>query len=356
LSSQAVLQLLNGNFHTTTVALAMRDSEFYDSLINDLPDSIIICNHEFKVLTTNKTTNLIYGRNDLIGTDIRDFFRNNLFDPQAIKITDNKESTEYTATNPLKVTYMNGNEVLHLNLSSSSIGTNYVYVTRNVTQLFNYNKLIQDERAKSDSLLSSILPASLVTRVQSGEKNISFAVQNASVIFMDIVSFTPWCASNTAANVMTTLSTIFRENDNILNKLPTMSKIKCIGDCYMAAGGIFDEVNNPSQHAKEVVEFGCEAIKKIREIDELLHENLQIRVGVNSGGPIVAGVLGTEKPTFEILGPPINIAQQMEHFGVPMQVHISRTVYELIYGNNFDIKERGNSTEKSKQKASNPVK
>jgi class 3 adenylate cyclase len=64
-------------------------------------------------------------------------------------------------------------------------------------------------------------------------------------------------------------------------------------------------------------------------------------VGVNTGGPIVVGVLGIGKPTFEILGPAINMAQQMEHHGVPMHVHVSRAVYELVYGEAFHIKERG---------------
>lgn len=109
----------------------------------------------------------------------------------------------------------------------------------------------------------------------------------------------------------------------------------------MAAGGVFSEVNVPAEHSKEVVSFGLGAIDAIREINEELSENLQIRVGVNTGGPIVAGVLGIGKPTFEILGPAINMAQQMEHHGVPMQVHVSRAVYELIYGDTFVVKERG---------------
>lgn len=109
----------------------------------------------------------------------------------------------------------------------------------------------------------------------------------------------------------------------------------------MAAGGIFSEINQPSQHAREMVEFGLEAIKAVGRVNEERGESLRIRVGVNTGGPIVAGVLGTEKPTFEILGPAINMAQQMEHNGVPMHVHISRSVYELVYGGNFVIKERG---------------
>jgi class 3 adenylate cyclase len=111
----------------------------------------------------------------------------------------------------------------------------------------------------------------------------------------------------------------------------------------MAAGGVFSEVNQPSEHAKQVVSFGLDAIQALVNLNAELHENLQIRVGVNTGGPIVAGVLGggVGKPTFEILGPSINLAQQMEHHGVPMQVHVSRAVYELIYGDQFIVKERG---------------
>lgn len=65
------------------------------------------------------------------------------------------------------------------------------------------------------------------------------------------------------------------------------------------------------------------AIDNVKQLNQEKNEQLQIRVGINTGGPIVAGVLGTEKPTFEILGPAINMAQQMEHHGVPMKVHIS---------------------------------
>ena len=235
----------------------------------------------------------------------------------------------------------NNGESIFIHFKPTTVSGNIIIFGHDITLRVNHQKLIQDEKKKSDKLLSSILPPSLVPRVQSGEKNISFSVQSATVVFMDIVSFTPWCGSNTAQYVMSTLNTIFKEFDTLVSQHPTMTRIKCIGDCYMAAGGIFDDVNNPSAHAKEVVDFGCEAIKKILEIDEILKEKLRIRVGINSGGPLVAGVLGTEKPTFEILGPTINMAQQMEHNGVPMEVHISRPVYELIYGGSFTIKERG---------------
>jgi hypothetical protein len=70
-----------------------------------------------------------------------------------------------------------------------------VLTARDATQTVRYNTLIAEERGKSDALLASILPPSLVKRVQDGEKNISFAVQSASISFIDIVEFTPWCGS-----------------------------------------------------------------------------------------------------------------------------------------------------------------
>jgi class 3 adenylate cyclase len=162
-------------------------------------------------------------------------------------------------------------------------------------------------------------------------------------VFIDIVSFTPWCGSSQADKVMTTLNNMFKRFDTNCNTYATMTRIKCIGDCYMAAGGVFDEVNQPAEHAKQVVSFGLDCLTSIRDMNAELGERLEIRVGVNTGGPIVAGVLGggAGKPTFEILGPAINMAQQMEHHGVPMAVHISRAVYELIYGDTFIVKERG---------------
>jgi class 3 adenylate cyclase len=228
-----------------------------------------------------------------------------------------------------------------IKVQPASVAQHFIFTIRDVTQQVLYHALIKEERAKSDAMLASILPANLVPRVQAGESNISFAVQSASVSFMDIVEFTPWCAANTASTVMTSLNALYRDFDALCLSKATMTKIKCIGDCYMAAGGIFSELNQPAVHAKEMVEFGLGSIAAVIKVNGEIGQSLRIRVGINTGGPLVAGVLGTEKPTFEILVPVINMAQQMEHEGVPMLVHISRATYELVYGGNFMIKERG---------------
>ncbi|OHT13831.1 Adenylate and Guanylate cyclase catalytic domain containing protein [Tritrichomonas foetus] len=340
LSNANAVSLLSGNFKQTTSDFTTRDSDFYDNLVEEMPDSMIILKVDGTVVTANKSTERIYGINkeEIIGNHITNF------------------GERFTNTNPFKEVFEGvekktfersdlsvkvGDDERFIEMQFVVMAEWLFTVSRDITQKVMYDKLIQEEKTKSDKLLSSILPPRLVPRVAAGEKDISFAVQSVTIVFMDIVSFTPWCGSLPAATVMKTLNMLFKEFDALTQIHSTMTKIKCIGDCYMAAGGIFMEVNQPAVHAKDVVEFGLDAIQAVLDLDEKINESLRIRVGINTGGPIVAGVLGTEKPTFEILGPTINMAQQMEHHGVPMKVHISRAVYELIYGGNFKIQERG---------------
>jgi class 3 adenylate cyclase len=334
-----VMTVLGGDFSTRRRDETAKTSDFFRSVVMQMPDAILtVATETMTIVSANAAADRTFGEG-LVGQNITDFltksFQGNV---EAIaKTLDAKGATE-------ELMYQKGTESsLNIETTVLPMGDTTVYIFRDVTTIVRYNTLIQFERSKSDSMLRSILPPSLVPRVQAGEKNISFAVSSASIVFLDIVSFTPWCGSNPADRVMMTLNNLFRRLDVCCNSYSTMTRIKCIGDCYMAAGGVFSEVNQPVEHAKQVVSFGLDSIHSVVELNVELHENLQIRVGVNTGGPIVAGVLGggVGKPTFEILGPSINMAQQMEHHGVPMQVHVSRAVYELIYGDQFIVKERG---------------
>ena len=334
-----IMDVLSGDFGSRTREGLMKHTEFFDSVVKSIPDSVIVVNDRGIVETMNRATERIYGlkKEEFIGTNAREFYSSSKFSSgtEAIFDPDVKQlNVEYKMTDQ---------DYAYLDLKLLEIPKSYstIIISRDQTQNVSYNALIAAEKEKSDKLLQSILPPLLIPRVQNGEENISFSVQSASISFMDIVEFTPWCAANSAQVIMSTLNLMFREFDFSLATHSSLTKIKCIGDCYVAAGGIFVEVNQPAVHAKEMVEFGLEAINNVRKINKIQNMTLRIRVGVNTGGPIVAGVLGIDKPTFEILGPAINMAQQMEHHGVPMEVHISRSTYELIYSGSFNVKERG---------------
>jgi class 3 adenylate cyclase len=338
ISTPRVMAVLSGDFGSHRRDEAGRSANFFHSVVNTLPDAVVVVATDTNmVIFKNESCDRVFGADVPTGS-IADFFETRFQGH-----TENLIKERDKCGNVMATFVKDQSTNINLEVNVMIMGDTVVYNFRDVTQRVRYNTLIQFERSRSDQMLKSILPPSLVPRVQAGEKNISFAVSSASIVFIDIVSFTPWCGSSNADKVMTTLNNMFKRFDANCNKYTTMTRIKCIGDCYMAAGGVFDQVNQPSEHAKEVVSFGLDCLDSMGELNAELGEKLQIRVGVNTGGPIVAGVLGggVGKPTFEILGPAINLAQQMEHHGVPMAVHVSRSVYEYIYGDTFVVKERG---------------
>jgi len=342
-SSSKVQAILSNNFSSYKGDTSLHDEEYFTHIVEKLTDACIWADQDGKITYVNQAFQRIFGisNDEIIGVLATDFFNDPRFKGTIQCNHDSKVKTDS------HVQYITDKGTTYLQVSMTQIKEILIITCIDETQRINYNTLIEEESNKSDILLSSILPPTLVKRVKDGETNISFSVQSASIIFLDIISFTPWCSSNTASYVMMVLNRLYKEFDSVIHNYPSLTKVKCIGDCYMAAGGIFTEINQPSQHAKESVEFGLAAIQTVIMLDKELNEKLQIRIGINTGGPIVAGVLGSGKPTFEILGPAINLAQQMEHHGIPMKVHISRHVYELIYGGPFNIKEKGETEVKN---------
>jgi class 3 adenylate cyclase len=283
----------------------------------------------------NESAAKLFGREELPGLDLRELVSREVFQEGEL-------GQPFThATMSLVGMHQADGSSLWYEIASTIHGDRLVMTFRDMTQSVRYDTLIAEERDRSEQLLKSILPPSLVPRVQAGESDISFSVQSASFSFIDIVEFTPWCGKTPAATVMKILNTLFNFFDEEIASRPVLMREKCIGDCYVTAGGIFAESDAPMVHAKEMVSFGLAAIQALQRLNVLFEETLRCRVGVNTGGPLVAGVLGGAKPTFEILGPAINLAQQMEHHGVPMNVHVSRSVYELIYGDAFEVREKG---------------
>jgi class 3 adenylate cyclase len=127
-----------------------------------------------------------------------------------------------------------------------------------------------------------------------------------------------------------------------------ITKIKLIGDIYMAAGGLFHPNEEPQKHASQIVQFGLECIQAVEEVNDLLNIHLQVRVGVNSDGPLIAGVLGTDKPVFDIIGDTINVAARLQSTGIPGNVQISETTYDLLKEMEFIIEYRGEVALKGK--------
>lgn len=238
-------------------------------------------------------------------------------------------------------------------------GDSFVAAIRDETDLFEQQEEAEKAKKQSEGLLYQILPRDIVIRLNQGEKDISFEVPSASIMFIDIVKFSEFSANLTPSEIMGTLSLLFGQFDESLTKYPLITKIKLIGDVYMCAAGLFTPDIQPQAHADQLTRFGLEALSTVDETNIKMTANLSVRVGMNTGGPLIAGVLGTDKPVFDIIGDPINIASRLQSTDIPGRIQISQSVYDLIKDMEFNIDPRGEIFLKGKGKTNafivNPI-
>lgn len=226
----------------------------------------------------------------------------------------------------------------------------FAVILRDQTDLVDQKLRAEEAKAKSEQLLYQILPRDVVVQLNKGEKNISFVVPSATIIFIDINRFSEYSSNLTPTDIMSNLSYYFAVIDKIASKYEMVQKIKLIGDIYMAATGLFHPEASPESHAEQTVLFALEVISALDEINLRLSANLQIRIGINTGGPIIAGVLGTDKPVFDIIGDPINVAARLQSTSDVNKVHISQATESILTNMNFEITKRGETFLKGKGK------
>lgn len=195
-------------------------------------------------------------------------------------------------------------------------------------------KLIQ-EQEKAELLLLNILPAQISDRLKSGEDRCADRHASVSILFADLVGFTKLSQGMTASQLVDMLHGLFSDFDEKVNQLG-LEKIKTIGDCYMLVGGL---PNPREDHATAVVTMGLHMLDVMQKFNALNNTDLSMRIGVHSG-PVVAGVIGKHKFTYDLWGNSVNIASRMESSGSPGRVHISSQTSELL-DDNFTLESRG---------------
>jgi adenylate cyclase len=181
------------------------------------------------------------------------------------------------------------------------------------------------EQAKAESLLLNILPRSIADKLKAEPQRIADQFSSASILFADVVDFTPLSERLPPAEVVGLLDRLFSHFD-VLAERYGLEKIKTIGDCYMVAAGV------PSprpDHARALALTALDMVAAMRSVDEVRHLGLELRIGINSG-PVVAGVIGRKRFLYDLWGDAVNTASRMESHGTPGRIQITRATKELL--------------------------
>ncbi|HPH25510.1 MAG TPA: adenylate/guanylate cyclase domain-containing protein, partial [Pseudomonadota bacterium] len=184
-------------------------------------------------------------------------------------------------------------------------------------------RALRSEQERSEQLLHSILPRAISDRLKAAPGAIADGFEDVTVLFADLVGFTQMSSLVSPAHVVALLNQVFSRFDALSEKYG-LEKIKTIGDAYMVAGGI----PLPHPHHTEVVcNMALEMIQVVADIAQLEQRELAVRIGINAG-PVVAGIIGTRKFSYDLWGDTVNIASRMESHGLPAHIQVTQAVHD----------------------------
>jgi class 3 adenylate cyclase len=187
------------------------------------------------------------------------------------------------------------------------------------------HRLLLAEQERSEGLLLNVLPAPIADRLKQGEQVIADRFPEVTVLFADLVDFTASSDRSSPERVVRVLADLFTAFDRLAAR-HGLEKIKTVGDAYMVAGGL--PVARPD-HAEAVAEMALAVREEAGRHRDPAGRPLQVRIGIDSG-PVVAGVIGTAKFSYDLWGDTVNTASRMESQGVAGCIQVTDRAYRRL--------------------------
>lgn len=198
-------------------------------------------------------------------------------------------------------------------------------IFRDITQRLETEAALRHQREQSERLLLNILPSPIADRLKEQPGTIADNLAEVTVMFADIVGFTELSAKSSPTEMVELLNVIFSEFDQLAD-LHKLEKIKTIGDAYMVVGGL---PNPQINHAQAIAEMALDMQSTIADFCDQTGKDLSIRIGINTG-PVVAGVIGIKKFTYDLWGDTVNTASRMESHGVAGKNQLTDSTYQRL--------------------------
>ena len=196
-------------------------------------------------------------------------------------------------------------------------------------------RLLQAEQERSEALLLNVLPAPIAARLKQGEGVIADRFPEVTVLFADLVDFTASSDRSSPERVVQVLAGLFTDFDRLAAD-HGLEKIKTIGDAYMVVGGLPEP---RPDHAEAVAEMALAMREEAGRHLDPAGRPLQVRIGIDSG-PVVAGVIGTAKFSYDLWGDTVNMASRMESTGVPGCIQVTERTCRRLRGR-YRLERRG---------------
>jgi class 3 adenylate cyclase len=178
---------------------------------------------------------------------------------------------------------------------------------------------LRAERARAEGLLLNVLPATVASELKRHGTTQALRFDEVSVLFADIVGFTPMSVEMAPEEMVAELNRVFSFFDSLVDRY-ACEKIRTVGDNYMVACGV---PTPRREHADAAARIA------LAMIEHSEGGRFRFRIGINSG-PVVAGVIGRRKFQYDVWGDTVNTASRMESHGVPGKIQITETTRHLL--------------------------
>jgi class 3 adenylate cyclase len=198
-----------------------------------------------------------------------------------------------------------------------------------------YLTIIKTEREKTEHLLLQILPAPIAERLKQGETIIADSFEDVTILFADIVNFTPLTTHMRPKALVILLNDIFCIFDDLVRQYD-LEKIRAIGDEFVVAAGL---LKSRPDRTEAVADFALAMLKGLESYNNTNGHSLEVRIGIETG-PVVAGVIGTTQFSYDLWGDAINTASRMQSHGLGGRIHLTENIY-LRLKDKYICEERG---------------
>ena len=194
---------------------------------------------------------------------------------------------------------------------------------------------LQAEQEKSERLLHNILPQAIAQQLKDGKSTIAEQFESVTILFADLVDFTPLATQIAPTTLVSLLNQIFSTFDQIAER-HGVEKIKTVGDAYMAVAGLSLPVRD---RAAAIADMALEMQVAITQFHRANGEPFRLRIGINTG-TVVAGVIGISKFAYDLWGDTVNVASRMESQSEPGKIQVTASTYETLK-DQYDFRCRG---------------